>query len=290
MILVFGASGSIGRRLVALLPADEVVAFVRDATRGAELGCRYLVGDLDDPASVAAALAGVERVFLNAGGAVPVEGEQPMVRQQRTVIDAAVAAGVRHVVKLSVWHAAADGLLAEGAHWAVEEHLRASGLGWSVLRPSGFMQNFVTGGGTFTEDGHLLGACGDARVSYVDCADIAAAAAVLLTGDPRHGETFVLTGRESLTQAEIAARLSVVAGREIRYVDLPASEFARRLAAAGLPRGFADDVATLFAQVAGGRLAATTPDLPALIGRPARTFDEFLAAEGDAVRRVWSLD
>ncbi|MFJ5991504.1 NAD(P)H-binding protein [Lentzea sp. NPDC092896] len=288
MILVFGASGSIGRRLVELLPADEVVAFARDPAKGAALGCRYVVGDLDDPVSVASALVGVERVFLNAGGAVPAPGEQPMVRQQRAVIDAAVAAGVAHVVKLSVWHAAADGLLAEGAHWEVEEHLRSSGLGWSVLRPSGFMQNFVTGGGTFTENGHLLGAYGDARVSYVDCADIAAAAAVLLTGDPRPGSTFVLTGPEALTQAEIAARLSVVAGREIRYVDLPAVEFAKRLVALGVPEAFAGDVATLFADVAGGRLEGTTPDLAGLIGRPARTFDEFLAAEADAVRQVWA--
>lgn len=288
MILVFGATGSIGRQLVGSLPADEVVAFVRDPARGAELGVRYVVGDLDDPASVAAALAGVDRVFLNAGGAVPVPGEQPMVAQQRAVIDAAVAAGVSHVVKLSVWHAAENALLAEGAHWEIEEHLRSSGLGWSVLRPSGFMQNFVTGGGTFTEGGHLLGVYGDARVSYVDCADIAAAAAALLTGDPRHGSVFVLTGPEALTQAEIAARLSVVAGREIRYVDLPASEFTKRLVALGVPESFAGDVATLFADVAGGRLEATTPDLAGLIGRPARTFDEFLAREADAVRRVWS--
>lgn len=105
MILVFGASGTIGRHLVHLLRDADVTAFVRDPVKGEELGCRYVVGDLDDPAAVAAALRGADRVFLNAGGAQPSAGEQPMVGQQRTVIDAAVEAGVGYVVKLSVWHA-----------------------------------------------------------------------------------------------------------------------------------------------------------------------------------------
>ncbi|SDM31945.1 NmrA family NAD(P)-binding protein, partial [Allokutzneria albata] len=288
MILVFGATGSIGRHLVHQLRGADVTAFVRDPAKGDELGCRYVVGDLDDPASVAAALTGADRVFLNAGGAQPADGEQPMVRQQRTVIDAAAEAGVDHVVKLSVWHAREGGKLAEGAHWLIEEHLRASGLGWSVLQPSGFMQNFLTGAAVFTEHGHILGAYGDSRVSYVDCADIAACAATLLTQDPRHGETFVLTGPEALTHTEIAAKLSRVAGREIRYVDLPASAFATRLTALGLPAHFAHDVAGLFAEVAEGRLAPTTTAVTDLTGRPARTLDDFLGDNADTIRTSWS--
>ena len=288
MILVTGATGSIGRHLVHQLPGADVTAFVRDPAKGEALGCPYVVGDLDDPDSVAAAMKGVDRVLLNAGGAQPAEGEQPMVRQQRTVIDAAAAAGVAHVVKVSVWHAREGGRLAEGAHWVIEEHLKSSGLDWSILQPSGFMQNFRTGAAVFTEDGHLLGAYGDSRVSYVDCSDIAASAAALLTGDPRHGETFVLTGPEALTHTEIAAKLSAVAGREIRYVDLPAAAFATRLTALGLPVGFAEDVATLFAQVADGRLAPTTSAVADLTGRPPRGFDDFLRDNAETIRRSWS--
>jgi uncharacterized protein YbjT (DUF2867 family) len=266
-----------------LLP--EATAFVRDPAR---VTGPHVVGDLDDPASVAAALKGADRVFLNAGGAEPADGEQPMVRRQRTVIDAAVEAGVAHVVKLSVWHAREGGRLAEGAHWLIEEHLRASGLGWSVLQPSGFMQNFRTGAAVFTEGGDILGAYGDSRVSYVDCADIAACAAALLTGDPRHGETFVLTGPEALTHTEIAAKLSAVAGREIRYIDLPAHTFATRLTALGLPAAFAEDVAALFTEVAGGRLAPVTTAVADLTGRPARTFDDFLRDNAETIRAAWA--
>ncbi|HEX6357927.1 SDR family oxidoreductase [Actinophytocola sp.] len=288
MILVTGATGSIGRHLIPRLLDADVTAFVRDPAKGDALGLPYAVGDFDDPDSIAAAMKGVDRVFLNTGGATPAAGEQPMVRHQRAVIDAAAEAGVAHVVKVSVWHAREGGRLAEGAHWVIEEHLRASGVGWSVLQPSGFMQNFRTGEAVFTEDGHLLGAYGDSHVSYVDCVDIAACAAALLTGDPRLGETFVLTGPQALTHAEIAAKLSTVAGREIRYVDLPASAFATRLAALGLPSDFAEDVATLFAEVAGGTLAPTTNAVADLTGRPARTFDDFLRDNAGVIRRSWT--
>lgn len=289
MILVFGATGTIGRHLVHELRGADVTAFVRDSAKGDELGCQYVVGDLDDPESVTAAFKGADRIFLNAGGAQPTDGEQPMVRQQHTVINAAVEAGVDHVVKLSVWHAHEDGRLAEGAHWLIEEHLKASGLGWSILQPSGFMQNFLTGAGVFTEHGDILGAYGDSRVSYVDCVDLAACAATLLTQAPRHGETFVLTGPEALTHAEIAAKLSSVAGREIRYVDLPAAAFAGRLTAAlGLPAHFARDVAALVGEVADGRLAPTTTAISDLTGRPAHTFDDFLRDNADTIRTSWS--
>jgi uncharacterized protein YbjT (DUF2867 family) len=278
VILVLGATGSIGTRLVSELRqlGEPVRAFVRDPARGRELGVEYVVGDLDDPPSVAAALAGVDRLLLNAGGAVPADGEQPMVRQQKAAIDAAVAANVSRVVKISVWGAKPGGRLAEGAHWQIEQYLASSGLDWMLLRPSGYMQNFVRDAGAFTANGELLGAYGDARVSYVDCADIAACAAALLTGPSRPNATFTLTGPEALTHEEIAAQLSAAWSRPIRYVDLPADEFATRLVAQGLPSAFAADVAGLFAEVARGTQAGTTGDVERLTGRPPRSFAEFL--------------
>jgi uncharacterized protein YbjT (DUF2867 family) len=284
MILVTGATGSIGRHLVRDLERRRVPfkALVRDATKGAALGCEFIVGDFDDPDSIATAMAGVDRLFLNAAGAQPAAGPQPMIRQQRTAIDAAVRAGVSKVVKVSVWRASKGGKLAGGAHWEIEEHLKTSGMDWALLQPSGFMQNFVTGAGAFTEDGNLLGAYGDASVSYIDCHDIAAAAAVLLTGS-RWVESFVLTGPEALSHHEIAGKLSIALGRTVRYVDLPPAEFAARLTAQGLPADFAADVAELFADVAGGALAATTTTVRELTGHTPRTFDEFLAKNRDAL-------
>lgn len=277
MILVTGATGSIGRHLVRRLTDLGVPfkALVRDPAT--DLACDLVVGDFDDPASIARALEGVDRLFLNGGGAIPVEGPQPMVRQQITAIDAAVAAGVSTIVKVSVWGAKPGGKLAEGAHWEIEQHLKASPLAWSLLQPSGFMQNFRTGAGTFTDDGALIGLAGDWRVSYIDAFDIAACAAELLSptrlaGSHRSNETYVLTGPQALTQSEIAEKLGV------GTLDLTASEMAARLTGLGLPAQFAADIVDLWQEVAAGSLAATTSTVEELTGRRPRTFDEFLAA------------
>ncbi|MFF3573429.1 NAD(P)H-binding protein [Nocardia jiangxiensis] len=287
MILVTGATGSIGRHLVRRLRQQDIPlrAFVRDPDRGRELGCELAVGDFDDPDSIEAALSGVERVFLCSPGAGPAPGPQPMVAQQTRVIDAAVRAGVRRVVKVSVRGARPGGLLAEGGHAEIEARLEASGLDWSIVQPSGFMQNFLTGAGTFTDGGDLLGAYGSARVSYIDCADIAACADVLLRGDLGTRQRFVLTGPEALTHAEIAARLSEALGRTIVYIDRPPVDFAADLVAQGLPDRFAADVAALYADVACGSLAGITSAVRDLTGRPATTFAEFLAREQDLLRQ-----
>ena len=278
MILLTGATGSIGTQLAPLLTARgaRFRVLARDPGKGRALGGEVVVGDLDDERSVAEAMIGVDRVFLNAGGAVPAPGEQPMVRQQKTVIDAARAAGVSHVVKVSVWGARPGGKLAEGAHWEIERYLKASGLPWTMLRPSGFMQNFVTGAGAFSHDGDLLGAYRDGRVAYIDCADIAACAAVCLAEGAGVGETLLLSGPEALSHDEIAAKLSRALDRSIRYVDLPPEVFAARLAERGLPVAFAEDVAALFTEVATGTLAFLSTTVRDRTGRPPRSFDEFL--------------
>jgi NAD(P)H dehydrogenase (quinone) len=287
MILVTGATGSIGRHLVRRLRDVPFTALARDEAKGRELGCPYVVGDFDDPDSVTAALTGIDQLVLNAGGAVPADGEQPMVRQQVTAIDAAVKAGVSRIVKVSVWGAKEGGRLAEGAHWTIERHLAASGVDWAVLQPSGFMQNFLTGAAVFTdEDRNIVGAYGTSRVSYIDCADIAACAQALLTGTRRG--TFVLTGPESLNHMEIAAKLSTVANRRIRYIDLAPAELASTLVARGAPPRFADDVATLFAEVADGALETTTTTVAELTGHRPRTFDEFLADHHETVHHSWA--
>ena len=286
MILVTGATGSIGRHLVRRLRQEQVSfrALARDEAKGRALNCEYVVGDFDDPDSIAAALVGVDRLFLNAAGAQPVWGAQPMVRQQEAAIDAAVRAGVAKVVKVSVWRARESGKLAEGAHWEIEQHLKASGVDWSILQPSGFMQNFVTGAGNFTEDGNIIGAYRDSRVSYIDCADIASCAAALLTAPRGTGESFVLTGPEALTHTEIATKLSAALSRTVSYVDLPPEDLAARLTAQGLPPQFAADVATLYAEVAEGALAEVTTAVSDLTGHQPRTFDQFLADNRHAVK------
>jgi NAD(P)H dehydrogenase (quinone) len=289
VILVTGATGSIGRQLVRFLQEQQVPfrALVRDENKGKALACDFTVGDFGDPGSVAAAMADVDRLFLNAAGAQPADGEQPMVRQQRTVIDAARDAGVSQIVKVSVWGARQGGPLALGAHWEIEQYLKQSGTGWSVLQPSGFMQNFLTGAGSLTSDGKIIDPYAGAAVSYIDCYDIAASAAALLTRAGRSGETFILTGPEALTHAVIAGRLSAALGQALQPAALPPEHLAVTLKAQGLPGSFADDIATLSHEVAAGSMTTTSPDVRNLTGRAPRTFDQFIAVNREALHAAF---
>ncbi|QKW23553.1 NAD(P)H-binding protein [Kitasatospora sp. NA04385] len=290
MILLTGATGSIGRHLVRRL-AERGAGFralVRDEAKGRALGCPYAVGDFDDPASLAAAFAGVDRLFLGGPGALPVDGEQPMVRQLGAAIDAAAAAGVERVVKVSVWHAEPGGLLAQGAHGVLDRRLAAAGPAWSLLQPSGFLQNLLAPG-AFTPDGRLVARYGGAPVSHIDTRDVAECAEVLLTGPPRPGESFVLTGPQALTDRELAERIASALGRPVGLAPLAPEQVAAALTAQGAPPGFAADLAELLREVAAGSLAEVTGAVPALLGRPARTVDAFLADHLPAVRAARRL-
>jgi NAD(P)H dehydrogenase (quinone) len=291
VILITGATGSIGNQLVQCLREQRVPfrALVRDEDKGRALGCGFAVADFDDPSSVAAAMAGVDRLFLNAGGAVPADGEQPMVRQQKAVIDAARDAGVSQIVKVSVWGARQGGPLAQGAHWEIEQYLKRSAVGWSVLQPGGFMQNFLTGAGSLTSDGKLIDPYDGAAVSYIDCYDIAACAAALLTGPGRSGETFILTGPQALSHAVIAAKLSAALGQTFRAAAMSPEQLADTLKTRGLPEPFTNDIAALSRQVAAGSMATTTPDARNLTGRAPRTFDEFAVVNREALRAAFRV-
>ncbi|MCQ4211690.1 NmrA family NAD(P)-binding protein [Streptomyces longispororuber] len=288
MILVTGATGSIGKSLVGRLSQNgvEFRALVRDEAKGRALGCDFVVGDFDDRDSLTAALEGADRLFLNGPGAEPVNGEQqPMIRRQKSVIDAALKAGVTHVVKVSVWHARQGAKLSQGAHWEIDEYLKASGLDWSLLHPAGFMQNFIAPS-AFAPDGSLLSSYGDTPVAHIDCHDIAACGAALLTGATGRGESFVLTGSEALTDAEVAERMSSALGRAVGRVELPADSLAEAIRAQGLPTECAEDLAVLVEEVAAGSQAAPTTTVRAITGRPARTFDDFLSANLQSLRAV----
>lgn len=273
MILVTGATGSIGRPLVRMLAEAELPfrALVRSERQGRALGCDFVVGDLDHPASVSAALAGANQLLLNSGGAMPVTGQQPMVRQQTAAINAAQEAGVSRVVKVSAWRPSAEAKLSVRAHWEIEEHLQGTTMGWSLLRPTGFMQNFFTGEGGFAYRDAVSGPYGAGRVAYIDTHDVAASAFALLTTPGVGNAAYDLTGPEALAHAEIAAKLGAP------YREQTPEEAGTLLREQGLPGWFVDDLLWLYADMAAGGLSEVTATVEVLTGRPPRTFDAFLA-------------
>jgi uncharacterized protein YbjT (DUF2867 family) len=287
MILVTGATGSTGKHLVSQLQARGAAfkALVRDKAKGEALGADFAVGDYDDPASISAAMEGVDRVFLASPGAqgeTP-DGEQPMIRWERNVIDAAKAAGVRYVVKLSVWNARIGGRMSEGAHGVVEAYLKDSGLDWTMLQPGGFMQNFLSPASSLAdEEGNLIGPEADAPVAFIDCHDIAATAAALLTGETGRGESFVITGPEAIRYSEIAVKLTAGWGRVVGFSGQSERAIADRLRGYGLAPQQADEMASLYASLGEGMFSEVTDAVERLTGTAPRSFDEFMAANPDA--------
>ena len=267
MILVTGGTGTIGRALIDRLrlsgAGDRVVATVR---RPADLGVRTVPGDFNDPASIVKTLAPGDRLFLNA---------MPFPRFVETfneVIDRAKSAGVTQIVEVSVRDAAPGNKLSSGVHGEVDEHLRASSVPYAILQPTSFMQNLIRD----LQHDHFYGSYGRSAVNYIDARDIGDVAAAMLTGPISTSRDYLLTGPQSPTHEEIAATMTAVLGREIRYVDLPPADLARRLRQAGMPEPYASDLPAVQATTGGG-WAAVYPTVEQIIGRPPRTLDQFLA-------------
>jgi len=272
MVLVIGASGTVGaevaHQLVALGQRPRALVRDPDAARQ-RLGDQVerVVGDLDRPETLDRALDGADRVFLLT---VP-SGRQ--LEQERALIDSAKRAGVRRIVRLS--RAGADErspLHVARFHWEAEQQLERSGLAFTILRPSMFMQNLLF----MVRDGAISSAIGDGRVAMVDVRDVAAVAVAALTRDGHAGRTYVVTGPQALGLEAAARVLSRRLGREIRYVRLSPDDVRNAFLRMGVDPWLADDAATLDSLLSAGHDERVTDDILEVTGRPPRTLAAFV--------------
>ncbi len=282
MILVTGATGTIGGYLVAQLCEQGVKtrALVRspekaDALRG--YGCETSVGSFEDPASLDRALDGVTRVFL----ASPASPQQ--VDLERNLVEAARRRrGAVHVVKLAA--AGVDGapshLRLVQNHQAVVESLQ--GVPHTVLAPNGFLQNLLGLAAVIQQQGALPSLTGDARISFVDGRDVAAVAVHVLTSDGHDGATYTITGPAAVSEPEIARTLSSLVGRTIGVADLTADQF--RAALSALPSWNVEAIIELNEHYRTGALADVTDEVEKATGTPARSVEEFLSDHLSAFR------
>ena len=268
-IAVTGATGTVGG-LAARLLVDNGLAprlVVRDPSRAPDLGldvatCTY--GDAD--ASVEA-LRGADVLLMVSG-----HESDDRVGEHRTFVEAAVAAGVGHVVYTSFVGAGADSAFTLGRdHGATEDIIRGSGLAWTFLRDSFYAEVFPH----FADaEGVIRGPAGDGRVAAVSQRDVAAVAAAVLADAAAHeGASYDLTGPEALTLDDVARRLTAVTGREHRYVDETLEEARASRASFGAPDWQVDAWVSTYTAIRDGELAAVSDDVPRLLGRPATTFD-----------------
>lgn len=282
-ILITGAGGTVGSAVAAEVerrhPGQSRLAYHTPAKveRARESGRDAVRIDAASPATLAAAMAGIEVVFLlGAGG-------PNQVAHEVAVVDAAIANGLRRIVKLSVWQADREGYQIARTHRAVERAIERSGLGYTFLRPNGFMQNFVNHmAASIKADGRFYQPAGSALISHVDVRDIARVAASVLFDAGHDRVAHELSGPAAIDYAQAAAVLSSVLGREIRYV--PVSDDAARAAmiAGHMPPSYADALIDLNRHYRTGEGAGVSPAIQQLTGRPATPFEQFVRDHASA--------
>ena len=274
MIAVTGASGYVGGHTAALLAARGVPLrlVVRNAARAPDLGAEVRTASrYGAHEEMRAAFEGADTVFL-----VPAEESEDRVEQHKTAVDAAVAAGVRRIVYLSFINASSDATFTlVRHHWATEQHIRASGLAFTFPRMNLYL-DFVPR--MVSDDGVIAGPGGDGRAAIVARDDVAAVAAALLTGNGHDGETYDVTGRESLTFAEMAATLGAT------YKDETLEEARASRAGYGAPDWMVEGWISTYTAVARGELDTISDTVARLTDHAPLTLAEFIRA-GDTPPR-----
>ena len=275
MILVTGATGNAGSQVVrALLERGQTVrAFVRDPGKARSLfgdGAELALGDFADPASVRAACEGVEQVFLSGAD------DPRRVEWEMHAIDAAAASGVRRMVKLSSIVAEPGGPVAFWDwHGRIEQHLGESGVPAVVLRSNAFMSNVLAAAEPVAHEGRLYAPAGEAKIAMIDPRDVGAAAAAVLSAPGHDGQTYVLTGPEAITYAQVAAELSAATDRRVEFIDVPDEGAKQGLIEAGLPDLVAEQVVEVFSMLRQGAGEQVTGTVESLTGCPPRDFASF---------------
>lgn len=279
-VLVTGATGQVGGDTLRRLLADGTVtpvAAVRSAAKAQPFeaqGIRTVLLDFDQEATLAPALAGIDRVLLVTGYTVD------MLRQSKAFLDAAATAGVRHVVHLGA--CGPDDTTV--AHWAwhqlVERYIEWRGFSFTHLRPETFMQNLLSYNGTqVVKQGVIQQFTGDARLSWVDAGDVAAVAAQALRHPARHAGQVYRLGYDAQSYGDIAALMQQALGQPFRYEALPPEVFRAEMRAAGADMAYMDCVYEHYKRYAAHTIPGaddTFDNFPALVGREPVRWPEFI--------------
>jgi NAD(P)H dehydrogenase (quinone) len=314
MLAVTGATGEVGGRIAARLAklglAQRLI--VRDPARAphlprAESACASSYGD---SIAMRQALSGIETLFLvsardrfgvNRISALNHVPPPPYDRRQQqfAAVDAAIAAGVKYIVYLSVLNAAPDAtfILAHD-HFYTEEHIRASGVSFTFLRASLYTDNVPQ---CVSADDVIRAPAGEGRAAWVTRDDIADVTVAVLTGTGHLGRTYDVTGPEALTMVETAERLSAAVKRKIVYQAQTSQEARttrstsrlekfeaerRMLTGHGLDDYEVDVFVTHFLQIATGESANVSDIVPKLTGRPAQSLTEYLQLHPESYRHL----
>ncbi len=278
-ILITGATGNIGRALVPQLQSSGF-SVRAGSTRGATVpGAESRTLDLLAPASLPAAFEGADT-------AVIITPAHPrMVEMTANAVTAARETGVGHLLRVSGAGADPTSEIAIARiQGQCDQHVMASGLSYTLLRPKNFMQNFATFLGDMVRSGTVYSSQGRGRIPFVDVRDIAAVAAKVLANTQAHmGQAYILSGKEALSNTEALALISQKTGKPIELVPIPEEAAVEGMQQAGMPDALVEMMSSLNQIIAAGWVAETSPDINSILGREPISFKQFAAD----YREVW---
>lgn len=272
-IAVTGSTGSVGGAVAVHLAEAGTPQhlLVRDPSRAPKLpGATVGTSSYADAEAATQALAGIDVLFMVSGAE-----NAARLADHRTFIDAAVQAGVRHIVYTSFFRAAPDATFTLARdHYFTEQHIQESGLNHTFLRDNFYSDVMELFAG---EDGVIRGPAGDGRVSLVARADVARVAARVLTDSQQHvNRTYDLTGPEALSMSEVAATIADVRGRAVSFHDETLDEAYESRAVWNAPDWQNDAWVSTYTAIASGELSTVTDDVERVTGRRAMTLREVL--------------
>jgi uncharacterized protein YbjT (DUF2867 family) len=273
-VLVTGATGNTGSLLVpALLRAGvDVRILVRDEAKAKplkDLGAEVVLGDLDKPETILPAVKNVDKIYL-----LTWNGETQL-QQAINVIDAAKKSGNPHIVRHSMWGSENSRIIKQG--YKIEEILKESGLPWTILKPTFYMQNTMMAAQTISSDGVIYWDMKDGKLGMIDVRDIADAAFAVITGKGYEGKEYILTGPEAISFNDVAKIFSNVLDTEIKYVSVPGEAALQSMVGMGLPEWIAKGYVELSEGFSENFANSTTRNVEILTGHPSRSFEQFVS-------------
>ena len=275
MILVTGATGNTASGLIPALRSKgaDVRALVREESKAQPLrdqGVEVMIGNLSNPETLDRPFAGVEKVVL-----ITANGPD-QATNGINAIEAAKRAGNPHIVRASGLVPAPAKETVIGRQLAeIEEKLKASGLPYTIIRPTFFMQNTMIAAQSVASQGVIYMPLKDGHIGMVDLRDIVEVDLKVLTSCGHEGKTYTLTGPESISIDDVAAGLSKALGKEIKYVDVPLEAGREAMVGMGVPEFVADGFIEVFKNFSEGGGDLTTHDVEFVTGNPPRSYETF---------------
>jgi uncharacterized protein YbjT (DUF2867 family) len=280
--LITGATGNVGSLVVNNLVRRGIRPriLVRDPRKATERFGKTVdifVGDLADAATLKDALKGTNVFLLITSG-------PDLARQDDALAKAARSAHVGHLVKLSSFDAREQNIGTGVWHANGERAIRATGIDYTFVQPSGFMSNALYWANSIKSAGVVRTATGDGKIPFIHPQDIADVTTEVLVSGKHRGTSLPITGPESLTYAEMAAKLAIVIGKPIRFEAISEAEARRQQQAWGADPDLLEARLSIFRAIREGRLDSVTNVVEQVLGRQAITFDQWASENADAFR------